>query len=136
MENRINNKKTIKILTYNVHGSFHLANLHLLLEVHKPSTVFLQEVKLSSEQLSTFGRKLGYMGAAIIDELDPGKPGTGLLWHNTLPVTRVIALYPCRVQVAMMGAYPIINVYVPSGSHRAAERRHFFTEQLFGLLAG
>ena len=129
-------KHNIKLMTYNVHGSYNLANLYLILEVYKPGIVFLQEVKISSEQLASFGRRLGYTGATNIDELDHNKPGTGLLWHSSLPVTQVVALYPCRVQVAMLGVYPIINVYVPAGSHRAAERRHFFTEQLFGLLAG
>ena len=129
-------KQNIKIITYNVHGSYSLANLSLILEVHKPSIVMLQEVKLSTEQLMAFARRLGYSGAANIDELDHTKPGTGLLWQKTLPVTQVVALYPCRIQVAMLGVYPIINVYVPAGSHRAAERRSFFTQQLFGLLAG
>ena len=129
-------KQNIKIMTYNVHGSYSLANLSLILEVHKPSIVMLQEVKLSTEQLMAFARRLGYSGAANIDEMDHTKPGTGLLWQKTLPVTQVVALYPCRIQVAMLGVYPIINVYVPAGSHRAAERRTFFTERLFGLLAG
>ena len=129
-------KKNIKLMTYNVHGSYNLANLYLILEVYRPDIIFLQEVKISSEQLESFGRRLGYTGATNIDELDHNKPGTGIMWHSSLPVTQVIALYPCRVQVAMLGVYPIINVYVPAGSHRAAERRHFFTEQLFGLMAG
>ena len=130
------NKNLIKIITYNVHGSYNLANLSLILEVQKPSIVMLQEVKLSTEQLMSFARRLGYSGAANIDELDHAKPGTGLLWQRNLPVTQVVALYPCRIQVAMLGVYPIVNVYVPAGSHRAAERRQFFTEMLFGLLAG
>ena len=128
--------KNIKILTYNVHGSYHLANLSLIIEVYKPSIILLQEVKLSTDQLSSFGRRLGYLGAANIDELDLSKPGTGILWHKSIPLSQVIPLYPCRVQVAMLGVYPVINVYVPAGSHRGAERRHFFTEHLFGLLAG
>ena len=126
----------ITFLTYNVHGSYNLANLSLIIEVYKPKIIFLQEVKLSTEQLMAFGRKLDYLGAANIDELDHNKPGTGFLWHSSLPITQVIPLYPCRVQVAMMGAYPLVNVYVPAGSHRSAERRHFFVEWLFGLVAG
>ena len=126
----------IKIMSYNVHGSLHLGNLSLFLGVFKPGVVFLQEVKITSEQLSAFGRRLGYSGAANIDDLDRCKPGTGMLWHSSLPVSQVVPLYPCRIQVAMLGAYPLVNVYVPAGSHRAQERRHFFTEQLFGLLAG
>ena len=132
----MDNTPKLSILTYNVHGSFHLAGLSLIIEVYKPKLIFLQEVKLSTEQLLTFGRKLGYLGAANIDELDHTKPGTGLLWHKSLPVTQVIPLYPCRVQVARVGAYPVINVYVPAGSHRSAERRLFFNDVLFGLLAG
>ena len=128
--------RNIRIITYNVHGSMNLGNLYIILEVYKPSLVLLQEVKISTDQLVAFGRRLGYTGATNIDELDKNKPGTGLLWHNSLPVTQVIPLYPCRIQVAMVGAYPIMNCYVPAGSHRAAERRHFFVEQMFGLLAG
>ena len=126
----------IKIITYNVHGSYNLANLYIILEVHKPSLVLLQEVKITTEQLVTFGRRYGYTGATNIDELDPNKPGTGMLWLHSLPVTQVIPLYPCRIQIAKLGVFPIINCYVPAGSHRSAERRHFFVEQLFGLLAG
>ena len=126
----------IKFLTYNVHGNYQLANLYLILQIHKPSIVFLQEVKITSEQLELFARKLGYTGKTNIDELDHSKPGTGLMWHSSMPVTQVIPIYPCRVQVAMLGAYPIINIYAPAGSHRAAERRDFFTQNLFGLLAG
>ena len=129
-------KQNLRFLTYNVHGSYSLASLYLILEVFKPGIVFLQEVKISTEQLELFARKLGYTGKANIDETDHSKPGTGLLWHTSLPVTQVISIYPCRVQVAMVGAYPLINVYVPAGSHRAAERRNFFTQTMFGLLAG
>ena len=128
--------QNIKIMTYNVHGSNSLGNLYLILEVYKPTLVFLQEVKITTEQLISFGRRKGYTGATNIDEMDTSKPGTGMLWHTSLPVTQVVAIYPCRVQVAMMGVYPLINCYVPAGSHRSAERRHFFTELLFGLLAG
>ena len=131
-----NQIKSIKILTYNVHGSSNLANLSLILEIYKPSLVKLQEVKISTEQLKCFGRKLGYTGASNIDELDPNKPGTAILWHTSVPVTQVVSLYPCRVQLARIGAYNVVNVYVPAGSHKTQERRHFFTEQLFGLLAG
>ena len=126
----------IKIITYNVHGGFSLGNLYIILEVYKPGLVLLQEVKLSSEQLAAFGRRLGYTGASNIDELEPSKPGTGILWHTSLPVSQVVPLYPCRIQLCMLGAYPVMNCYVPAGSHRAAERRHFFVEQMFGLLAG
>ena len=61
-------KQNIKMMTYNVHGSYSLANLALILEVHKPGIVMLQEVKLSTEQLMAFARRLGYSGAANIDE--------------------------------------------------------------------
>ena len=131
-----NTIKKIKIMTYNVHGSSNLANLSLIIEIYKPSLIKLQEVKLSTEQIKCFGRKLGYTGSSNIDELDPTKPGTALLWHTSVPVTQVVALYPCRVQLARIGAYNVVNVYAPAGSHRNQERRHFFTEQLFGLLAG
>ena len=72
-------KKNIKLMTYNVHGSYNLANLFLILEVYKPGIIFLQEVKISSEQLAAFGRKYGYTGVTNIDELDHNKPGTGLM---------------------------------------------------------
>ena len=130
------NSNKIQLLSYNVHGSYNLANLYLILEITRPSVVFLQEVKLSSEQVKTFGRRLNYTGVANIDELDSNKPGTAILWHTSVPVSQVVSLYPCRIQVAMLGVYPLINVYVPAGSHRANERRQFFTEQLFGLMAG
>ena len=126
----------ITFLTYNVHGSFNLANLYMILEITKPSVVMLQEVKLTTDQIKTFGRKLNYTGVANIDELDTYKPGTAMMWHTSVPVSEVVALYPCRIQVAMLGVYPLVNVYVPAGSHRASERRQFFTEQLFGLMAG
>ena len=118
--NRTN--KTISFLTYNVHGSYNLSNLYLLLEVNKPSIVLLQEVKLSTSQIKNYGRRLGYTGASNIDELDPNKPGTAMMWHSSVPITQVVSLYPCRIQVAMLGVYPVVNVYVPAGSHRSGER--------------
>ena len=132
----MDNRKQLTILSYNVHGSYNLANLYLILEVHKPSVILLQEVKLTTEQVKLFATRLGYTGESNIDELDRNKPGTAIMWHSSVPMKQVVALYPCRLQVAMLGEYPLVNVYVPAGSHRAAERRNFFVEQLFGLMAG
>ena len=89
-----NTIKKIRIITYNVHGSSNLANLSLILEIYRPSLVKLQEVKLSTEQIKCFGRKLGYTGSSNIDEMDPTKPGTALLWHTSVPVNQVVSSVP------------------------------------------
>ena len=135
-QNKNFKNREYSLMTYNVHGSMTLANLATIIEVYKPSIIFLQEVKLTTEQILSFGRRLDYKGAANIDDFNMSSPGTGIMWHSSIPVTQVIPLYPCRMQVAMLGVYPLVNIYVPAGNNRAIERRQFFTENLFGLLAG
>ena len=58
----------IKVLSYNVHSSQSLANLHLKMEVYRPSVVLLQEVKISSEQLASLGRRMGYAAVTNVDD--------------------------------------------------------------------
>ena len=56
----------------------------MILEVYKPSIVLLQEVKLSTDQLQGFIRRLGYEGASNVDDFGVNKPGTAVVWHNSV----------------------------------------------------
>ena len=125
-----------KLMSYNVHGSMTLAGLSMMLEVFKPSVVMLQEVRVSTEQLQGFLARLGYTGQSNVDESELTKPGTGMVWKTSVNLTQVVPIYACRIQMAKLGKYRLVNVYVPAGNNRKAERRRFFTELLFGLLAG
>ena len=51
-----------------------------------------------------------------IDVDNASKPGTAMIWKSYLPVENVIAPIMCRMQIASLGRYKLINVYAPSGS--------------------
>ena len=66
-----------------------------------------------------------------IDAENPLTPGTALVWRSTLPMKQVSAVVPCRVQLALLGSYSILNIYAPSGSDKKVERGFFFARDVF-----
>ena len=129
--------KVYKFISYNVMSNNQLSGLLSIIDLEKPDILFLQELMMDTEHLSTFiASKHGYKAVSNMDETDPNKPGTGLVWHESVPVTQVSALEPCRLQTAFIGPYPIVNVYPPAGSDNGPGRRLYFRETLFRMMRG
>ena len=96
----------------------------------------LQEVTLSSEQLSLQVSKYGYKAESNIDVLNPTALGTALVWQSHLPVSEVYSVVECRGQALKLGQYTFLNVYAPSGSQSRQAVRDFFGQDIFRLVRG
>ena len=107
---------TINFFSLNVGMSSALAGLPALISSLYLDIIYLQEVRMTSEQLKLHVDKLGFDGEVNIDEDNISTPGTGLIWRKTLPVTDVTTLVKCRAQVVSLGPHMLLNVYTPSGS--------------------
>ena len=120
-----------RILSLNIGGSTTVAGLLSILRLDRPHLVMLQEVTLSSEQLSVQVSKFGYNAATNIDLTNPSALGTGLVWQSQLPVSDVYSVVECRAQSLKVGQYSFLNIYAPSGSQNRQARREFFGEDIF-----
>ena len=104
----------IKFLSLNVGMSATLAGLSTLIVAQELDIIFLQEVRLTSEQINLFVNRLGFQASVNIDSEQPTKPGTAIVWKESLPVTDVFTVVLCRAQVALLGPYMLLNLYAPS----------------------
>ena len=125
---------TIRFLSLNVGMRSDLAGLRSMIKSHKPDVIFLQEVKFSSEEISSSLNNIGFK-CKVNNADDDLKPGTALLWRNALPITEVFNVVTGRAQLAVMGDYVLLNVYAPSGSNLRHERELFFGQDIFRALA-
>ena len=123
---------SLNLLTLNVGMSSSLAGASTLIEVEKVDLLFLQEVRLTSEQIELSLK--GFKAVANIDEDDPSRPGVALAWRQCLPVINVINLVSCRLQIATLGSVSLMNLYAPSGSAKKHDRYLFFTKDVFQTL--
>ena len=125
---------SINILSLNIGMSSSLAGLTSLIPAHNLDIIFLQEIRLTSEQINNFLDRLGFQAEVNIDQDHPSSPGTAIAWKKSLPVTDVNPLVLCRVQVATLGSCMLLNTYAPSGSEKKHERNVLFGEHIFGAL--
>ena len=125
---------SINFLSLNIGMSSSLAGLTSLIPAYNLDIIFLQEVRLSREQMNHFLDGLGFQAEVNIDPDHPSTPGTAIAWKKTLPVTDVNPLVLCRVQVATLGPCMLLNIYAPSGSDKKHERNLLFGEDIFGAL--
>ena len=102
-------------LSYNVGSSSNLAGLNQLITLYDPLIVFIQEVTITTEQLLTQVNS-NFSGLSNIDENEPGKPGTAVLWRKELEVvvTNIVTLRLQLVKSANYGNF--VNIYAPTGS--------------------
>ena len=121
----------IRFLSLNVGMKNNLAGLTSILINQKLDVAFLQEVKLSDEQLGSQVGRYGYVCQVNINSEDTSKPGTAMVWRSSLPVKDVTTIVTCRAQVAYLGGYALLNVYAPSGSDKKYERGSFFNKEIF-----
>ena len=120
-------------LSYNVASSTSLSGVSQLIDQLNPIFVFLQEVTISTEQLSTqFGNN--YSGICNIDPNYERKPGTAILWKKEVEV-EITNVTPGRLQVLRSKVYgDFVNVYAPTGCQGERMRRILFTQDLFDLI--
>ena len=124
----------VNFLSLNVGMSSSLAGLVTLVSAQQLDIIFLQEVRLTKEQLDILVVNLGFETSVNIDPEQPTKPGTALVWKKSLPVRDVFSVVLCRAQVAVLGPYMLLNVYAPSGSEKRHERAEFFGQDIFRAL--
>ena len=122
----------INFFSLNVGMSNTLAGLSALIKAEYLDIIFLQEVRLNSEQIEHLLK--GFKAAVNVDPSQPSKPGTAIVWKEALPVTDVCPLVLCRAQLATLGPYKLLNVYAPSGSDKKHERNVFFGQEIFTSL--
>ena len=65
---------------------------------------------------------------------NPSKPGTAIVWSETLPVQDVSNFTPCRLQFGFLGPIRFFNIYGPSGSDKRQERFCFYSQEVFNAL--
>ena len=82
-----------------------LAGLTTMMIEYKLDIIFLQEVKLTDEELGSKVERLGYKCKVNINKDDISKPGTAIVWRSTLTIREVNALVTCRAQLALLDGY-------------------------------
>ena len=107
--------KELNFFSLNIGTSNILAGLPALVNVERLDIIFLQEVRLSSQQIEHL--LPGFSADSNIDSENPDMPGTAIVWRNDLQVTCVTSIVTCRLQVATLGPYRLVNIYAPSGSN-------------------
>ena len=112
----------IRFLSLNVAMKNNLAGLVDIISEYRTDIIFLQEFRLSKDDLCAKISSLGFSCEVNIDEEETSKPGTAIIWRSSLPVSEVVILEKCRAQVAFMKDYALLNIYTPSGSDKKYER--------------
>ena len=122
----------LNIFSLNVGMSGTLAGLSAIIQAVDLDIIFLQEVRISAEQIENLLR--GFKAAVNIDQNQLSKPGTAIVWKQDLPITDVCPLVMCRAQLATLGPYKLLNLYAPSGSDKKHDRSVFFGQDVFQAL--
>ena len=115
--------RTFNILSLNIGMSNSLAGLGSIIGSENLDLILLQEVRLTSSEIESI--LPGYKCETNLDIENPSKPGIAIVWRSTTPVENVINFFPCRIQVASLGPYIVVNIYGPSGSEKKHEREKF-----------
>ena len=124
-----------RFLSLNIGMKSNLAGLPDILINQRIDIAFLQEVKVTDEELNSKVGRFGYKCKVNINLEDLSKPGTALVWRSSLPVKDVNSLVLCRAQVAYLEGFALLNVYAPSGSDKKYERGIFFSQDIFKALS-
>ena len=122
------------MMTLNTGNTRLLGGLLAIIRIEDPDIVLLQEITVTSGQLQLYVAKHGYSAEANTDLLDVTSLGTGMIWKSHLPVKNVTSVVQCRLQLASLGPYSLLNIYAPSGSNHRQERRDFFGQEVFNLV--
>ena len=93
----------------------------------------VQEVRVQQQVLEDLVKGWGYRARVSLDPVSG--LGVGFLWREDLEVKRVWVVEQGRILFVDFGGVAFFNVYGPSGKSRAAVRREFYGQTLFGALA-
>ena len=124
----------IRFLTLNIGMKSNLAGLRGILETQKIDLAFLQEVRLSENEMNSKLEALGYISKVNFNPEEISRPGTAIIWRSSLPVKDVSSLVSCRGQIAFLGDLALLNLYAPSGSDKKYERGVFFSQNILQTL--
>ena len=124
--------KLVNMFSLNIGTSSLLAGLPDLANTEHLDIIFLQEIRMTSEEIESL--MPGFSAEANIDVDNPSRPGTAILWRNSLQLENVSNICLCTLQVATFGSYKLVNIYAPSGSSRKNDREYFYSQDLFSLL--
>ena len=125
-------ESTINFFSLNVGMSSSLAGLPMIIKAEQLDIIFLQEVRVTSDQIENLLR--GFKAVVNIDDDQPSRPGTAIVWRENISVSDVCPLVPCRLQMASFGPYKLLNIYAPSGSDKRHDRAVFFGQEVFQAL--
>ena len=125
---------SINVLSLNVGMSSTLAGLRALISSNDFHLIFLQEVKNTDADLNMFLQNLGFHIVLNVDTEMSSKPGTAVIWKDSLKVDNVLNLVKFRAQAVVLGSCVFFNIYGPSGSDKRRERYHFFSHEVFEAL--
>ena len=78
-----------KFLSLNVGSRSDLGGLVAILGDHKPDIVFLQEVKISSEEIDCRLEHLGFKSNVNNNAEDSTKPGVAIVWRTSIKITNI-----------------------------------------------
>ena len=118
------------IFSLNVGMNNLLAGLTGLVSSEHLDIILLQEVRLTGSQIESL--LPGFNAVSNVDPQNLSAPGTVIAWRNGIPVENVVSFKLCRIQIASLGPYRLLNLYAPSGSNMKNERDSFFTQDVFG----
>ena len=106
---------TFKIVSANIGTS--LLSISDILKTDKPELLFLQEITNPTHELLARVTNLGYSAECNVDSLHPTRPGTAIVWKQTLKISEVNCVIERRAQFIKVGSESFVNVYAPSGSN-------------------
>ena len=81
---------TFKLVSANLGTS--LLSVSDILKTDKPELLFLQEVTNSTTELLAQVSSFGYSAKCNVDSLHPTRPGTAIVWKQTIKISKVNCL--------------------------------------------
>ena len=120
----------IRFLSLNTGMRSDLAGLTSLISDYKLDLIFLQEIKLTQEELDAKIKKLNFQ-CSVNNAEDSSKPGTAVLWRSSIQLKEVLTIVVGRAQLVFLGGTALLNIYAPSGSGAKHDRNRFFACDIF-----
>ena len=115
----------LKVITYNITAKDNLGGLYDILVIEKPDIVLLQEVHVSTDELSTVLQNYNNKTVVNNDMTDDKSRGTAIVWRVGVEVSRVNTLELSRLQSVDFGPLTFFNVYAPSGQNNRTQTPWF-----------
>ena len=124
-------ESSIRFLSLNVGMKSDLAGVRDMILNYNLDIILIQEIRLTHDEMDSKFSEMGYSVKVNIDNDQPLKPGTAVIWNSKLPVTSVENLCLNRAQVIFINEYAVLNIYAPSGADKKNERADFFSRDIF-----